>query len=526
MKQQAIGKYRWTICALLFFATTVNYLDRQVLSLLKPTLEREFDWSNSDYANIASVFQFVYAISLLFAGRIIDKLGTKSGYAWAIIIWSLAAILHAYAVPLGMTIVAALGWIGVTTVPISIAGFMFSRAILGFGEAGNFPAAIKATAEYFPKKERSFATGIFNSGTNVGAILAPLSVPWMVSKWGWESAFFIIGAIGFLWLIFWFIYYDKPTAQKRLSLSELNYINEEKEVDHIIENGKVTNRISWTTLMGYRQTWAFAIGKFMTDGVWWFFLFWLPGYLKDQYGMEGTSIIIPLTVLYSMTMIGSIGGGYFPTYFIHKGMKPYEGRMKAMLMIAFIPLVVLAVQPLGYLSYWVPVIFIGIGASAHQAWSANIYTTVSDMFPKRAIATVVGIGGMAGGLGGVVVSKVGGWLFDGYKSKAVHETWGKAMHSNFAPYLDKIKGIPITDKHGVMIDITQKDWSNLTNEIQAQLQVVDPLQYHAFSMLQKTAVHAHMSIAYSMMFAFCAVAYLIAWKIMKSLVPQEKIIHL
>lgn len=526
MKSQTIGRYRWTICALLFFATTVNYLDRQVLSLLKPTLEREFDWSNSDYANIASVFQFSYAISLLFAGRIVDKLGTKSGYAWAIIIWSLAAILHAYAVPLGMGVSAVLGWVGIAAVPFSIAGFMLSRAILGFGEAGNFPAAIKATSEYFPKKERAFATGIFNSGTNVGAILAPLSVPWIVATWGWEAAFFIIGAIGFLWLIFWFIYYEKPKDQKRLSAEELAYINEEVEVEDTIVDGKVTNRISWTTLLGYKQTWAFAIGKFMTDGVWWFFLFWLPGYLKDQYSMEGTAIIIPLTVLYSMTMVGSIGGGYFPTYFINKGMKPYDGRMKAMLMIAFIPLVVLAVQPLGYLSYWVPVILIGIGASAHQAWSANIYTTVSDMFPKRSIATVVGIGGMAGGMGGVVVSKSGGWLFDGYKLKAVHETWANASTTGFATYLDKVKALNITDKKGTVIDIAQKDWSNLTKEIQAQIQAIDVANYQAFSAIQKEAVHHSLTTAYSIMFAFCAVAYLIAWSIMKSLVPKEKIINL
>lgn len=526
MNKTVIGKYRWTICALLFFATTINYLDRQVLSLLKPTLEREFDWSNSDYANIASVFQFSYAISLLFAGRFIDKLGTKSGYAWAIIIWSLAAILHAYAVPVGMTMATILGWVGITAVPVSIAGFMVSRALLGFGEAGNFPAAIKATAEYFPKKERSFATGIFNSGSNVGAILAPLSVPWIVSKWGWEAAFFIIGAIGFLWLIFWFIYYDKPKEQKRLSANELAFISDDAELESTIVNGKMTNNISWATLLGFKQTWAFAVGKFMTDGVWWFFLFWLPGYLKDQYSMEGTAIIIPLTVLYSMTMVGSIGGGYFPTYYINKGMKPYEGRMKAMLMIAFIPLVVLAVQPLGYLSYWVPVIFIGIGASAHQAWSANIYTTVSDMFPKRSIATVVGIGGMAGGIGGVVVSKCGGWLFDDYKLKAVNETWAIAMKTDLSAYLDNIKGLPIVDKKGVLMNVAQKDWSNLTTEIKTQLQNVDALQYEAFSILQKQAVHDSLNTAYAIMFAFCAVAYLISWTIMKTLVPKEKIIQL
>jgi len=439
-----IGNYRWTICALLFFATTVNYLDRQVLSLLKPTLEEEFGWSNSDYANIASVFQFVYAISMLFAGRFVDKLGTKKGYAWAIIIWSLAAMMHAYAIPVGETITTALGLIGVTVLPVSVIGFMVSRAVLGFGEAGNFPAAIKATAEYFPKKERSFATGIFNSGTNVGAILAPLTVPWITVKWGWEAAFLLIGGVGFLWLIFWFMYYDKPENQKRLSEEELVYINADDEVKVVNHEEKV----KWFQLLAYKQTWTFAIGKFLTDGVWWFFLFWLPAYLKDEYGMLGTEVALPLTVLYSMTMFGSIGGGYFPSYFIKKGNSPYVGRMKAMLVYAFFPLVVLAAQPLGSISYWIPVLLIGIGASAHQAWSANLYTTVSDMFPKQAVASVIGIGGMAGGMGGVIVNKVGGALFDYYKGLG------------------------------------------------------------------------HIETGYTIMFSFCAVAYLLAWGIMKALVPR------
>jgi ACS family hexuronate transporter-like MFS transporter len=442
------GNYRWTICALLFFATTVNYLDRQVLSLLKPTLEDEFGWSNSDYANIASVFQFLYAISMLFAGRFIDKLGTKKGYAWAIIIWSLAAMMHAYAIPVGETITTALGLIGVTVLPVSVIGFMVSRALLGIGEAGNFPAAIKATAEYFPKKERSFATGIFNSGTTVGAILSPLTVPWITAQWGWEAAFLLIGGIGFLWLIFWFMYYDKPENQKRLSREELLYINSEDEVNVIQREEKV----KWIRLLAYKQTWTFAVGKFMTDGVWWFFLFWLPAYLKDEYGMMGTEIALPLTVLYSMTMFGSIGGGYFPMYFINKGNSPYIGRMKAMLLIAFFPLVVLAAQPLGSISFWMPVLLIGVGASAHQAWSANLYTTVSDMFPKKAVASVIGIGGMAGGIGGVVVTKIGGALFDHYKALG------------------------------------------------------------------------HIETGYTIMFSFCAVAYLLAWAIMKSLTPQYKYI--
>jgi ACS family hexuronate transporter-like MFS transporter len=435
---------------LLFFATTVNYLDRQVLSLLKPVLEDEFGWSNSDYANIASVFQFSYAISMLFAGRVIDKLGTKKGYAWAIIIWSLAAMMHAYAIPIGQMFSTGLGFIGITMLPVSILGFMISRALLGFGESGNFPAAIKATAEYFPKKERSFATGIFNSGTTIGAILAPLTVPWITAQYGWEFTFLVIGGIGFLWLFAWAFYYEKPEKQKRLSKEELDYI----KVDQIEEGNSALNdeKVKWFRLLAYKQTWTFAVGKFLTDGVWWFFLFWLPAYLKDEYGMIGTDIALPLTVLYSMTMFGSIGGGYFPVYFINKGNSPYIGRMKAMLLIAFFPLVVLAAQPLGSISFWMPVLLIGIGASAHQAWSANLYTTVSDMFPKKAVASVIGIGGMAGGMGGVIVNKVGGALFDYYKALG------------------------------------------------------------------------HIETGYTIMFSFCAVAYLLAWVIMKRLTPQYKYI--
>ena len=526
MKAAVIGKYRWTICALLFFATTINYLDRQVLSLLKPTLEKQFDWSNSDYANIASIFQFVYALSMLFAGRIVDKLGTKWGYAWAIIIWSFAAIIHAFAIPIGTSIVNILGWVGVAAVPVSIAGFMFSRALLGFGEAGNFPAAIKTTAEYFPKKERAFATGIFNSGTNVGAILAPLSVPWIALHWGWEAAFIIIGAIGFLWLIAWFIFYEIPAKQTRLSAAEKAFINSDNEVEAIFEKGIQTNKISWLTLLKFKQTWAFAIGKFLTDGVWWFFLFWLPSYLKEQYSMEGTQIIIPLSVLYSLTMIGSIGGGWFPTYFINKGAKPYEGRMKAMLLIAFIPLVVLFVQPLGYLSFWIPVLLIGIGASAHQAWSANIYTTVSDMFPKRSIATVIGMGGMAGGMGGVVVSKIGGWLFDAYKLKGIQQAIESASLNGMQGYMDKIKSISLLDAKGELIYLVNKEWSNLPANTLEKLQTIDPIQFEKFSQMQKLNIHDSMSLAYGYMFIFCAIAYLLAWRIMKWLVPREKLINL
>lgn len=408
MKPTTMGNYRWTICALLFFATTVNYLDRQVLSLLAPALSKEFGWTNTDYANITAVFQFAYAIAMLFAGRFIDAIGTKRAFIIAVAVWSLGAVMHALSVPIGGMLVA----LGVG-LPASVVGFMVSRAVLAIGEAGNFPAAIKATAEYFPKKERSLATGIFNSGANVGAILAPLSVPWIAVHWGWQMAFIAIGAIGFLWIVLWAVYYDAPERQRRLGAAELAYIDSDREPAAPVEGAKVP----WFKLLGYRQTWAFAVGKFLTDGVWWFYLFWLPKYLAGQYGMSTADISLPLTVLYSMTMIGSIGGGWFPSYFMQRGYAPYDGRMRAMLLIAFFPLVVLLAQPLGGISFWMPVLLVGVGASAHQAWSANLFTTVSDMFPKRTVGSVIGIGGMAGGLGGVAVSKVGGWVFDAYGAR-------------------------------------------------------------------------------------------------------------
>lgn len=522
--QQAIGKYRWTICALLFFATTVNYLDRQVLSLLQPVLAERFNWSNSDYANITAVFQFGYAISMLFAGRFIDKLGTKKGYAWAIVIWSIGAILHALAIPIGKSAATLLGFMGMVSVSVSVVGFMIGRAVLALGEAGNFPAAIKATAEYFPKKERSFATGIFNSGANVGAILAPLTVPWIGENWGWETAFILIGATGFLWLIFWLIFYDKATEQKRLSKAEFDYINSDKE-DQVVSESATTEKVSWTKLLGYKQTWAFAFGKFMTDGVWWFFLFWLPAYLKAQYGMTSLEIALPLTVLYSMTMFGSIGGGWFPAYYFKKGYSPYDGRMKAMFLIALIPLVVLLAQPLGGYSFWVPVILIGIGASAHQAWSANIFTTVSDMFPKKAIGSVVGIGGMAGGFGGVIMSKLGGYLFDTYKAAGIADAWVKAKASGLGDYLSKIQGMKLVNKYGDTINLDKSELSGLSKEVVDQLKNVDAASFDQLLQVQKPLVLAQMTTSYTIMFAICAVAYLIAWLVMKALVPKYKVIN-
>jgi ACS family hexuronate transporter-like MFS transporter len=522
MNQTKIGNYRWTICALLFFATTVNYLDRQVLSLLKPTLEEQFGWSNTDYADIAAVFQFTYAISMLFAGRFVDKLGTKWGYGIAIIVWSIGAIIHAYSISIGTGIASVLTSFGLAAIPVSILGFMFSRAVLAIGEAGNFPAAIKATAEYHPKKERSFATGIFNSGANVGAILAPITVPWIATNWGWESAFEIVGAIGFLWLFFWLIFYESPEKQKRLSAAELAYINSDDE--EVVAPTEQTNatKVKWTKLLGYKQTWAFTFGKFMTDGVWWFFLFWLPGYLKDQYGMTGSDIMLPLSVLYSMTMIGSIGGGWLPKYFADKGYAVYDGRMKAMFFIALFPLIVLLAQPFGHYSFWVPVILIGIGASAHQAWSANIFTTVSDMFPKKAIGSIVGIGGMAGGLGGVLVTKIGGWLFDSYAHKGISESFLQFKEKGNEAFLTQIGNLELMSKYGDKIDLNTMALSKLPAEVAEKLKGIDANLFAELLELQKPLVQANMTTAYTIMFAFCAVAYLIAWSIMKALVPKYK----
>jgi len=524
MQQQAIGKtigkYRWTICALLFFATTVNYLDRQVLSLLQPHLEELFNWSNSDYANITAVFQFTYAIFMLFAGRIIDKLGTKKGYAWAIVIWSLGAIVHAEAINIGEGIAAVLGWVGIVSVPVFVVGFMFSRAVLAFGEAGNFPAAIKATAEYFPKKERSLATGIFNSGANVGAILAPLTVPWIKSHWGWEYAFIIIGGVGFLWLFLWLTLYEKPEKQKKLSAEELAYINSDE--DHTPVQSTQQEKVSWFKLLGYKQTWAFTFGKFMTDGVWWFFLFWLPAYLKAQYGMVDEAVMLPLAVLYTMAMIGSIMGGWFPMYFIRKGYSAYDGRMRAMLMIAVFPLIVLAAQPLGHISYWIPVLLIGVGASAHQAWSANIFTTVSDMFPKKAVGSVVGIGGMAGGLGGVLITKIGGWIFDAYRATGIAKSWVEAKAAGLGDYVATVQGMDLVTKHGDKINVNTVELAKLSKDVAAKVQAIDPDMFNKLNQIQKPLVQMEMTTAYTIMFAICAVAYLLAWVVMKSLVPKYK----
>ncbi len=430
MGQTKIGNYRWTICAMLFFATTINYLDRQVLSLTwKDFIVPEFHWTNNDYGNITALFSIFYAVSMLFAGRFVDRLDTKKGFLWAIGVWSVGACLHAFCgiatsgVLTGRWLVGfeeakeAIATVNNTgmVISVSVTLFIFARLVLAFGEAGNFPAAIKATAEYFPKKDRALSTSIFNAGATVGALAAPVTIPFIAAAWGWEMSFIIIGALGFIWMGFWVFVYKKPEVHPKVSASELAYIQQDIVYDKkIVDNveGIPEKKVTFKEAFRYRQTWAFAFGKFMTDGVWWFFLFWTPAYLSAVYGMDTTESALPLFVLYMITLL-SIIGGWLPSYFVDKkGMNPYAGRMRAMLIFAFFPLLALLAQPLGQITYWIPVIIIGIAGAAHQAWSANIFSTVGDMFPKKAIATITGIGGMAGGVGAFIINKSSGVLFD------------------------------------------------------------------------------------------------------------------
>lgn len=386
---EKIGKYRWTVVALLFFATTINYLDRQVIGLLKPTLEKEFLWSETDYSNIVMAFSAAYALGLLLFGRFIDIIGTKMGYIISIIVWSIAAIAHATA--------------------RSTLGFGIARAALGLGEAGNFPAAIKAVAEWFPKKERALATGIFNSGANIGAVVAPIMVPWILGAYGWQEAFIITGAIGFVWLIFWWFYYEIPARQKRLTSGEYHYIHSDDDVNDA--NGE---RVSWGKLFRIRQTWAFIFGKLLTDPIWWFFLFWLPSYFATTFQLDLKKPSLELAIIYTATTIGSIGGGYLSGYFIKQGWQIFKARKVAMLIFAICVVPIMTAQFTS--NIWVAVALISLAAAAHQAWSANIFTTASDMFPKRAVSSVVGIGGMAGSVGGILFPLLVGNLLDYYKN--------------------------------------------------------------------------------------------------------------
>jgi ACS family hexuronate transporter-like MFS transporter len=400
MTEQTIGKYRWTVCALVFFATTINYLDRAVIAILKSPLSKEFSWTETDYSNIVIAFQICYALGFLGAGRLIDRLGSKIGYGLATFMWSIAAIAHGFV--------------------SSTFGFMVARGALGFTESGNFPAAIKTVAEWFPKKERAFATGIFNSGANIGAIIAPLSVPAIAEVWGWKWAFILTGLVGFIWLVFWFVLYEVPNKHKKLSKAEYDYIHSDPEEEKDAQG--VTKTISWTKLLGFRQTWAFAIGKFLTDPVWWFYLFWLPDFLEKQYGLMGTAKSWPLALAYTLSTVGSVFGGWLPMRFIKSGWPVFKARKTAMLLFAVAILPVVFAQYLGSINMWLAVVMIGGAMGMHQAWSSNIFTTVSDMFPKSATASVTGIGGMFGAVGGILIARGAGKLFDYYKSMGDNET--------------------------------------------------------------------------------------------------------
>lgn len=400
----AHGYFRWIVCALLFFATTINYIDRQVLGLLKSTLQEQFAFSERDYAAIVFSFQFAYALGLLLAGRVMDKLGTRKGFALALIIWSIAAMAHGIA-----------DWFPNLQVPSLLinppsfvlltgaaAGFALARFVLGLGEAGNFPAAIKTVAEWFPKKERALATGIFNSGSNVGAIITPLVVPWIALHWGWQWAFIITGAIGLVWLLFWLPLYQSPEAHTRVTAVELAHIRSDPP--------ESMTPIPWARLFPHRQTWAFALGKFMTDPIWWLYLFWIPDFLKRNHGLDLSAIGLPIVVIYLVADVGSIGGGWLSSTLLKRGWSVNRARKTAMLVCA------LAVVPIIFAAQvknlWLAVALVSLAAAAHQGWSANIFTIASDMFPKQAVGSVVGIGGMAGAIGGMLIALVVGEILE------------------------------------------------------------------------------------------------------------------
>ena len=479
-QKKLMTNWRWWICSLLFVATTVNYLDRQVLSLTyKEFIAPEFHWTDADYGTITSLFSIFYAVACLFAGKFVDWMGTKKGYLIAIGVWSLGAVMHAGCgiattwfvngvdSVQAMRAVKAGSEMALSISTVSVYLFLMCRGILALGEAGNFPAAIKTTAEYFPKKDRAFATSIFNAGASVGALAAPLLIPPLAKHFGWEMAFIIIGGLGFIWMFFWQFMYDKPEKSKHVNEAELAYMHQDDEAEAAEKTvASEEKSIPFMQCFKFRQTWSFIFGKFFTDGVWWFFLFWAPAYFQDQFNAPASSPLGQglIFTLYAIVTVISIFGGYLPRLFVDKkGMHPYSGRMLAMLIFAFFPLVALAAQPLGAMSPWWPAVLIGIAGAGHQAWSANIFSTVGDMFPKSTIASITGIGAMAGGIGSMIIQKVAGNLFTNAEGQ------GAAFH--FLGFEGKPAG-------------------------------------------------------YFIMFCFCGLAYLIAWTIMKSLVPKYKPVEL
>ncbi len=475
---QKMTNYRWVICAMLFLATTVNYMDRQVLSLTwKDFIAPEFHWTHSHYGDITAAFSLFYAFISLFSGKFIDWVGTKKGYLIAIFIWSLGACLHAgcgwltmyiheleskevmQAIEAGSTLALAIS----TT---SVWLFMACRIALAIGESGNFPAAIKVTAEYFPKKDRALATSIFNSGASVGALVAPISIPFLAHAYGWELAFIIIGGLGFFWMGFWYFLYEKPEKCKYVNEKELAYVNQDDanagNTTIAKEEPQEAGIPIWKCFL-LRHTWSYICGKFFTDGVWWFLLFWAPAYFSVQYGHRSDSTMgatLIFVVYLIVTIVSIVAGGYLPKFFVERcGMEAYSGRLRAMLIFACLPIFALFAQPLGHYSVWWAAIIIGLAGAGHQSWSANLYSTVGDMFPKGAIATITGIGTMTGGIASFIINKSAGWLFD---------------------YTEKLG----SDFH-----------------------------FFGFEGLEG---------GYMIIFCYCAVAYLIAWACMKILVPKYK----
>jgi ACS family hexuronate transporter-like MFS transporter len=376
-----LGRVRWTICAMLFVATSINYMDRQVIAILKPTLEQSIGMTEVSYGYIVDAFQIAYAIGLLVAGRLIDKLGTRISYMLVMAVWSLAAMGHALA--------------------NTVLEFGFARFLLGLGESGNFPAAVKTVAEWFPPNERSLATGVFNSGTNVGAILAPVVVPWVTLRYGWHAAFLTTGFLSALWILWWFRNYRRPSDHPALTGEELRHIHQERAVD-------AAPSVPWRRLLHLRQTWAFSIAKFLTDPIWWFYLFWLPSYFSAKFNLKLSHLGLPLIIVYSLSVIGSIGGGWLPAPFRRLGLSPNYARLAAMLVCA--SLVVPVCTAASVKSVWTAIALIGVATGAHQGWSANLFTTSSDMFPVGAVGTVVGIGGMAGSVGSALLAFFAGHI--------------------------------------------------------------------------------------------------------------------
>ena len=372
---QAIGRYRWVICGLLLFATTKSYMDRQVLSVLKETLSHDFHWTEIGYSNIVLTFQTFYAVGMVLVGRLVDKLGTRKAFALTMTCWSIASMSNGFGTSYGH--------------------FIFAAAALGLGQAGMFPAAIKSVAEWFPRKERALATGIFNAGTNIGAILGPLIVPFITKWWGWQWAFIVVGSLGFIWVALWLILYQKPEEHPRVSPRELAHIKSDP-----IEGSE---KIPWGNLIKYRQTWAFVAGKFLTDPVWWLYLFWAPSFLQRNYGLTLAQVAAPIMVIYIIADIGSVAGGWFSSALISRGATVNRGRKTAMLVCA------IAVMPIIFANQmrnmWAAVLLFGLAAAAHQGFSANLYTITSDMFPNRAVGSVTGIGGMVGSIGGMIMAR-------------------------------------------------------------------------------------------------------------------------